>query len=108
MANRSRPIKFTIYLSSSENEKLTEKANKAGLSKGAFLRKQIDDCVIKEAPNADIPILIRDIRRVGTNVNQLLKQVNTTHLLDAPQMRKVLAEAWLAEKAIVDAFAPEG
>ena len=108
MVNRSRPIKFTIYLSSSENEKLTEKANKSGLSKAAFLRKQIDDCVIKEAPNADIPILIRDIRRVGTNVNQLLKQVYATHLLDAPQMRKVLAEAWLAEKAIVDAFAPEG
>lgn len=108
MANRSRPIKFTLYLSSSENETLAEKAARAGLSKAAFLRKQIDDCVIKEAPNADIPILIRDIRRAGTNVNQLLKQVYTTHLLDAPQMRKVLAEAWLAEKAIVDAFAPEG
>ena len=107
MANRNRPVKFTLYLTRAENETLQRKADKAGISKGAFLRKQIEECVIKEAPKADIPILIRDIRRAGTNVNQLLKQANTTHLLDAPQMRKVLVEAWLAEKAIVDAFAPE-
>ena len=43
MANRSRPIKFTLYLSSSENETLAEKAARAGLSKATFLRKQIDE-----------------------------------------------------------------
>ena len=47
---------------------------------------------------------IRDIRRAGSNANQLLKIAESTHLLDAPQMRKVMAQVYLAEKAVVDAY----
>ena len=107
MEKRKRPVRLGVYFTEDEFAVLRKKSKEAGLSMGDYIRRLVADKEIKQAPSADIPILIRDIRCVGTNVNQLLKQVNTTHLLDAPQMRKVLAEAWLAEKAIVDAFALE-
>lgn len=74
---------------------------------GDFIRRCVADKEVKQAPSADIPILIRDIRRVGYNVDQLLKIANSTHLLDAPQMRKVLAHTYLAVDAIVKAYTME-
>ena len=71
------------------------------------MRCAIENKDIKSAPPADIPILIRDIRRAGHNVNQLLKIANATHLLDAPQMRKVLAQTYLAADAVVKAYTME-
>ena len=74
---------------------------------GDFIRRCVADKEVKQAPSADIPILIRDIRRVGYNVDQLLKIANSTHLLDAPQMRKVLVQTYLAADAVLKAYTTE-
>ena len=50
---------------------LTKKAKKAGLSAGAFVRMAIAGKEIMEAPPVDLPMLIREVRRVGSNINQL-------------------------------------
>lgn len=72
-----------------------------------FIRRCVADKEVKQAPTADIPILIRDIRRVGYNVDQLLKIANSTHLIDAPQMRKVLVQTYLAADAVLKAYTTE-
>ena len=74
---------------------------------GDFIRRCVADKEVKQAPTADIPILIRDIRRVGYNVDQLLKIANSTHLIDAPQMRKVLVQTYLAADAVLKAYTTE-
>ena len=45
---------------------------------------------------------IREVRRVGYNIDQLLKLANAKGLLDVPQLRKALADNCVAEKMIVD------
>lgn len=107
MEKRKRPVRLGVYFTESEFALLREKSKKARLSMGDFIRRCVADKEVKQAPSADIPILIRDIRRVGYNVDQLLKIANSTHLLDAPQMRKVLVQTYLAADAVLKAYTTE-
>ena len=59
---------------------------------------------MKEAPPADVPVLIREVRRVGNTLNQIMKRANALGLMDVPQLRKALDENRVVEKLIVDAY----
>ena len=96
-----------VFYTEDEFNALREKAKQTGLSGSEFVRRAVAGKEVKQAPSADIPILIRDIRRVGYNVDQLLKIANSTHLLDAPQMRKVLVQTYLAADAVLKAYTTE-
>ena len=100
MKKRTHEIK--IRLTAEELEELNAKVKQTLFSREEFCRRALTDKEVKQAPSADIPILIRDLRRAGYNANQLLKIAESTHLIDAPQMRKVMAQVYLAEKAVVD------
>ena len=71
---------------------LSKKAKKAGLSIGGFVRRSVADKEIKEAPPADIPLLLRAMRQAGYNLDQTLKRFNSTNAPDMPQFRKGLEE----------------
>ena len=99
-----RNCRFEVRLSKDEFSNLTRKARKAGLSCGAFVREAIKGQTVVEAPSVDVPILIREVRRVGNNINQILKIANSKGLLDVPQLRKALEENRTVEKMIADAY----
>ena len=102
MKKRTREIK--IRLTDEELADLNAKAGQTVFSREEFCRRAIAGKEVQQAPSPDIPILIRDIRRAGSNVNQLLKLAESTHLIDAPQMRKALVQTYLAADAILNAY----
>ncbi len=102
MKKRTHEIK--IRLTAEELDDLNAKVKQTLFSREEFCRRALTDKEVKQAPSADIPILIRDIRRAGYNVNQLLKIAESTHLIDAPQMRKALVQTYLAADAVVNAY----
>jgi hypothetical protein len=53
----------------------------------------------------DVPVLIREVRRAGCNIEQVLKLANAKGLLDVPQIRKALEENRAADKLITEAYA---
>ena len=83
---------------------LTKKAKKAGLSAGAFVRMAIAEKEIMEAPPVDLPMLIREVRRVGSNINQLLVIANTRGYPESAMIRKAFEENRAVEKLIGDAY----
>lgn len=101
---RKRNCRVEIYFTKNELEALTEKVRKAGLSREQFCRCVLDGTEVKEAPSADVPILIREMRRVGYNIEQLLRIANTRGLLDVPQLRKALEQNREVEKLIIDSY----
>ena len=52
---------------------ISRKAKKAGLSIGGFVRRSVADKEIKEAPPADIPMLLACRRQVLVNPSRKLK-----------------------------------
>jgi hypothetical protein len=83
---------------------LAKKAKKAGLSIGGFIRSSVEGQVIKAAPPADVPQLVQEIRRVGTNLNQLAALANSRGFVDGPQYEKLADEIRRTEKLIVDSY----
>ena len=91
-----------------ELSELKNKARKSNLSIGGFVRRAVRDLEVKEAPSADVPMLIREVRRVGYNIDQLLKLANGKGVLDGPQLRKALVDNRAVEKMIMDAYTMTG
>ena len=105
---RKRNERIDVYFSEAELNVVKQKAKESGLNCSELIRRAVLNKEVKQAPPADIPIMIRDIRRLGYNIDRLLKIANSTHLIDAPQMRKVLAQTWLMEQTIIDTFSKKG
>ena len=102
MKNRKCP--FVPRFTKDELSDLTKKARKARLTNAAFIRRAVCGAEVREAPPADVPALIQEVRRVGNNLNQIMKRANALGLMDVPQLRKALDENRVVEKLIVDAY----
>lgn len=105
---RKRTCRLEVRFTKDELSALTKKARKARLSLGGFVRAAVSGAEIKEAPGADIPKLIYEVRRVGINIDQILKIANAKGLLDVPQLKKALEDNRAVERMIVDAYTTTG
>lgn len=102
MAERIR--RCEIRFTEGEYRSLVSKAEKAGISASAFIRKSVDGCEVKAAPPADLHKLIWEIRRVGSNIDQILAIANAKGLFDVPKFRKALGDLRDVEKMIADTY----
>ena len=99
-----RTLEMKIRFTRVELDALTKKSRKVGLSREGYCRRILNGAEVKEAPPAELPLLIREVRRVGYNIDQLLKRANSIGLLDVPQLRKALEDNRAVEKMIVDTY----
>ena len=99
--------RFDIRLSESEFDDFTMKAEKAGLTKSALMRRAVKGLEVKEAPSVDVRSLMVDIIRVGNNLNQIAVVANAQQLVDVPVLHKTIGELQAALKAITQAYAME-
>ena len=97
-----RKNEIKIRLTDSELNALTKKVRKSGLSREAFLRRLISGAEVKEAPSADVHKLIREMRRVGYNINQILLRINAQNVLDLPQFRKDMEDLRKVLQLVID------
>lgn len=104
---RKRNCRLEVCFTREELSDLTKKARKARLSKGGLIRLAVKGVQIKEAPLADVPVLIREVRRVGYNIEQILRLANAKGLLDAPRLRKALDENRAVENLIMETYTTE-
>ena len=101
---RKRNCRVEIYFTKNELDTLTKKVRKSGLSREGYCRHVLNDSVVREAPSADVPYLIREVRRVGYYIDQLLRVANAQGLLDVPKLRKALEETREVERTILAAY----
>ena len=101
---RKRNCRVVVYFSKDELDALTKKIRKSRLSREGFIRAAVAGKEVKDGPTADVPALIQEVRRVGSNLNQILKRANSIGLLDVPQLRKDLTDLRTVEKLIVNAY----
>ena len=99
-----RNCRFEVRLTKDEYQTLTKKARKAGLTTGAFIRMAVANKTIVEAPPADVPQLIREVRRVGININEILKTANAKGFIDVPKLEKALEDNRATEELISNVY----
>ena len=99
-----RTLEIKIRFTKGELDALTKKARKSGFSREGFSRRILNGAVVKEAPPAEVPMLIREVRRVGCNIDQLLMIARTKNWLVVKELEKVLESNRAMEKLIVDTY----
>jgi hypothetical protein len=70
----------------------------------AYLRKMAIDGYIISTDYTDIKAMTAEIQRVGTNINQIAKRVNTyggVYAEDMAKIQEVLSEIWQSQRLIL-------
>ena len=73
---RKREHRMTVRLNGDEYTKVLSKIERSGLSKQEYILSSILNKKIQERLNVDYFKLINEVNHVGTNLNQIARQLN--------------------------------
>lgn len=66
-----------LRLSQAEKDMLEKNAAKCGISKSAYLRRLITGTTVRAKPSGEIRELRVEVHRIGNNINQIARGVNS-------------------------------
>ena len=81
---RNRNNRVEVYLSDNELNSLTENVRKSGLSREAYLRLLIAWIRPKEQPPMQFFEVLKELRQINVNMNQIAMRAHTLNFIDAP------------------------
>lgn len=108
--NRQRTKQCLVRFTAEEFARIADKADKAGIASAAFLRAAaLGDAGprAQRRPPADHQALRRilgELGRVGNNINQIARQMNTGGQPPVPELRQALAVYLEIRNAIFEAL----
>ncbi len=92
-----RNIEIKVRLNRKEAEALNKRVKKSCLSREAYLRHLIEGSVPREAPPPDYYSMMRELHRIGNNLNQIARKA---HALQALDVQRYDASLEMLETAI--------
>ncbi len=105
MANRKRKIQLKIWVDEEEKLLIQEKMKQLGTSQiGAYLRKMAIDGYVINFDTTDIKTFSKELQKIGRNINQIAKRVNSTNSIyreDMDEIRERQKEIWLLQRRIL-------
>ena len=103
---RKRNNQINVRLNDLELKKLGRKVANSGLSREKYIRNVLNVTEIHPSPPVDFYTLIREVRRVGSNIDQLLHYLSGKGFVQEQQLREALFELDGLEKSMWQAFKP--
>lgn len=93
MTNRTRKNQVKVYLDDKENEKLGKLITRSKLTKSEYIRKSLLDKEIIVIE--DIKELVKELKAVGNNLNQITRIANTEkQLQEIEPIKSDLDQVW--------------
>lgn len=87
-----RNIEIKVRLNRKEAEALNKKVKKSRISREAYLRHLINGVVPQDAPPPEYFDFMRELHRVGNNLNQIAQKVHVLNVIDAPRYDAAVRE----------------
>lgn len=100
---RKRNVAIMFRLNRKEAEALEKKVKRSGLNREAYLRQLIQGIVPKDAPPPDYYSMMRELHKVGNNLNQIAQKAHTLNVLDVQRYDDTVKEYRKVVKLITDA-----
>ena len=104
MSQRIRNNRLNIYLNDDEYRSFLEKVQTSGLSMSSFCRQLFEKGEVKAAPPADFRKLTWELKRIGTNLDQVLFKMNTIGECDQDSLQECISEINGAIKMLYQVF----
>ena len=79
---RKRNIRYQLWLNDKEAERFNRLVNRSGLSREAYLRQLINGLTPNDAPPPDYHAMMRELRAIGTNLNQVAQKAHVLNVVD--------------------------
>lgn len=80
---RNRNFRIQLWLNEKEAAALDRKVKRSGLSREAYLRHLINGLVPQDAPPPDYYGMMRELRAIGNNLNQIAWRAHRLGSVDA-------------------------
>ena len=105
MTNRTRTNELKIFLSDDEQYILNRKFLQSGMqSKSAFIRHLILYGYVYEVDYSHLRENNTELARIGNNINQIAKRINTTGNIykdDIKEVKELMEKIWHTQKSML-------
>ena len=104
---RIRSIKFQLWISEVESERLTRNALKSKMTKSNYIRSLINGYEPKEVPPYEYFEVLKELRAIGRNINQIAHKANVNGSIDAAGYREDCEELARLADELSQVFLPK-
>ena len=94
-----------LRLDKDEFDRVTALANATVFSREEFIRQALRGTTIQERPPAEYGDILRELRRIGSNVHQLLLKSQTLGFVDELMLREIREDLRHMDRVFLDFFA---
>ena len=99
-----RGIHINTWVTEEDREIIRKKAQQAGLSCSRYIRLAALGAEIRQVPPADVPVLINEVRKVGTSLACLIDRKERYRPEVDKMLREALIENFRTERMIREAY----
>ena len=80
---RTRTVPIQVFLSEKEAERLKNLTKDSGYSISAYVRSLLNGHIPQSIPPPDYYAMMRELHRIGTNLNQIAQKAHVLNVVDA-------------------------
>ena len=88
--NMKRTKEIKVRMTEEEFDRVTELAQATVLSREEFIRRALRGTTIRQRPPAEYGEIVRELRRIGSNVHQLLIKARTLDYVDEIMLQETV------------------
>ena len=90
---RKRGLRIDVMLNEIEYKKVMDDGEREKTSYSDYVRKLIMKAELKEKPDYEFYNVMKELSKIGINLNQLARKANTLNFIDKDEYKKQ-AEEW--------------
>ena len=99
-----RPTEIKVRMTEEEFDRVTALAQATVLSREAFIREALRGTTIRASPPAEYVEILREMRRMGNNVHQLLIKARTLEFVDEIMLQETVDMIRHMDRVFTEAF----
>ena len=88
---RNRNHRVEVYYNDSEFAVLMKRVAKSGLSREEYMRQSSMNIPLKELPSLNFENILKNLRQINNNMNQIALKANASGIIDARAYREKYA-----------------
>jgi hypothetical protein len=104
---RIRDNKLQVWLSEVEAERLKRQSARCNTSRSAYVRRLINGYEPKAAPPIEYQQVLRELRAIGNNINQIAHRCNSTGDINAEKYAERYRELVAVTDKLSRVYLPE-
>ena len=103
-----KDARVEIRMTQTERTKVQKLADRSGMTVSELIRNFINHGVVHPRPTVDFHEFTKELRRIGSNLNQVSALANTKGFIDVVRLNSLMEELWNLEQQAGDLFRRAG